>query len=194
MMTVLDVFTTKGLGQTIVVALDGPKPPNGMTLRRASDGAFSTVRGVEWWAIVRQPTAGDRVGLLLTDGFSPAIGDEIERAIDKFREIACEVTNARDADDGDLLDELVEQRDEIWHGLSCEERMTIAVDDRPEYVKCVSLDQQGGSASVCGLPPRFWAWMFTSWEHADGNKAQEGRLLTCPDCEAARDRQRSSGE
>ncbi len=80
-MKILDKIFIKGReGQLVFVELDGPEPALGSTMRRPKnekdDGLSWTVRGVEWYAIPRRPSKGDKVGLLL-EGPSIYVLEEI---------------------------------------------------------------------------------------------------------------------
>lgn len=81
MMRIDRVDSIRGIGTIGVATLDGPEPSRNSLLRRLRDGALFRVKGVEWWAIIRRPAAGDVVGLLLEgQGVSVEPGDELERA------------------------------------------------------------------------------------------------------------------
>jgi hypothetical protein len=95
-----------------------------------------------------------------------------------------EIRKAHDAGDDEKEDALSLEQEGVWDELSLEEKGSIDVEDWPEYVKCVSLDQNGGSVTVCGR--NYPGWKFMDWEHADRNRANKGRLLTCEICEARR--------
>jgi hypothetical protein len=71
--------TRKLTGLLVGVMLDGPEPEKGSRVRCLRNGAEFVVDGVEWFAIPRRPTTGDRVSLLLPLGADVRVGDEIER-------------------------------------------------------------------------------------------------------------------
>lgn len=77
-MKIDDVFKIEGRGYVAVIVLDCPELSLGTQLRRTSDGAVWTLRGLEWFAIPRRPGAGDRVGLLLDGEGTLEIGDDIQ--------------------------------------------------------------------------------------------------------------------
>lgn len=81
MMRVLDTVRLKRLGLLACVESDGPCPLNGSQLRRVADGQVWIVKGVERFGIHLDTPgrAGEKIGILLSDGSEPAIGDELER-------------------------------------------------------------------------------------------------------------------
>lgn len=62
---------------------------------------------------------------------------------------------------------------------------------RPEYIACVAADP-AGRTSVCGRSGLLHEFTFTGWEHADGNEANEGRLLTCERCKLVRSQKKDN--
>jgi len=63
--------------------------------------------------------------------------------------------------------------------------------DRPDYVHCVATGVAHDSHSWCGKP--LVGWYFQDATHAALNGLKGGRLLACPDCSEAIQRNLKKG-
>lgn len=77
-MRVVDVFVIRGRGPVASVVCDTDVLPfPGYQLRRASDGSYWNIRGVERHAINVQSWVGSPIGLLLSPETTIEKGDEV---------------------------------------------------------------------------------------------------------------------
>jgi len=79
-MIVTDTIRLKDLGVIFCTVLDCPCPPIGSRLIRPADGQTWSVKGIERHMHAGPVRIGEKVGILVSDGPDPQVGDVIGRA------------------------------------------------------------------------------------------------------------------